>query len=85
MRPVLHRIFTIAVCVAFALTTLLLMALFLPPQDIRDGAWIFALAFVAVFIGIVRFARRNQAHLDHFVQHRDWSSLKAMVWRSRGK
>lgn len=83
MRPVLHRIFAVTACVAFALTTLLLMALFLPPQDIRDGAWFFALAFVAVFVGIVRFARRNQAHMDRFVQHRDWRSLKAMLWRGK--
>lgn len=81
MRATLHRIFTGTVCVVFALMTLLVMVLFLPSQDIGDGAWIFALAFVAVFIGIVRFARRNQANLDRFVRHRDWRSLKAMLWR----
>lgn len=83
MRPVLRRILTVAVCVAFTLTTLLAMALFLPPQDISDGAWIFALAFAAVFVGIVRSARRNPAHMDRFVQHRDWHSLKATLWRRK--
>ena len=75
---------TLAMSAVFAAFPVVSMASDLPMQDLLNGGWvIFALAFVAIWIGVVVFLRGNLRHAEHFVQHRDWPSLRATLWRSR--
>ena len=77
MKP-LARLALVAIVVGFVASMVPVMYLGLPGQDIADGAAIFAIAFIAVLVGIVAFVRSNAQNIEDTLRQRD----RVALWRT---